>query len=83
MIVPKAVTAAEIEKVIAQRGGKLLEHYELFDLYEGAPILPGFKSMAYSLTFRHKEKTLEEAEVASAMKKILNGLENMQIELRK
>ena len=83
MIVPKAVTAAEIEKVIAQRGGKLLEHYELFDLYDGAPIMPGFKSMAYSLTFRHKEKTLEEAEVASAMKKILNGLENMQIELRK
>ena len=54
----------------------------LFDLYEGAPILPGYKSMAYSLRFRHPEKTLEDAEIQSAMRKILNGLGNLGIELR-
>ena len=43
----------------------------------------GFKSVAYSLTFRSKEKTLEEAEINGAMNKILNGLEGMGIQLRK
>ena len=39
--------------------------------------------MAYSVTFRAKDKTLEEAEITAAMKKILNGLEGLGIELRK
>ncbi|HAL60422.1 MAG TPA: phenylalanine--tRNA ligase subunit beta, partial [Sarcina sp.] len=82
MLVPKAVTAGEIEAIIAQRGGKILESYGLFDIYEGAQVRPGFKSMAYNLVFRHKEKTLEEAEITAAMKKILNGLESLGIELR-
>ena len=82
MIVPKEVTNAEIEAILRQRGGKILEDLKLFDVYEGAPILPGFKSMAYSLTFRHPEKTLEVAEVTGAMNKILNGLEGKGITLR-
>ncbi len=74
--------AGQIEAVIAQRGGKILEDYQLFDIYEGSQIKEGFKSMAYSITFRAKDRTLEEADVTSAMKKILNGLEGMGIELR-
>ena len=57
--------------------------YKLFDIYEGKQIKEGFKSMAYSVTFRAKDKTLEEAEITAAMKKILNGLEGLGIELRK
>jgi phenylalanyl-tRNA synthetase beta chain len=83
MIVPRDITAAEIEAVLEQRGGKLLESYNLFDIYEGPGILPGHKSIAYSLTFRHKDKTMEEAEIVSAMNKILNGLNGIGIELRK
>lgn len=82
MVVPKTVTAGQIEAVIAQRGGKILEDYQLFDIYEGSQIKEGFKSMAYSITFRAKDRTLEEADVAGAMKKILNGLEGMGVELR-
>ena len=82
MVVPKDVMAGQIEAVIAQRGGKILEDYQLFDIYEGNQIKEGFKSMAYSITFRAKDRTLEEADVSSAMKKILNGLEGMGIELR-
>ncbi len=82
MVVPKNIMVGEIEKMIAQRGGKILEHYELFDIYEGDQIQEGCKSVAYSITFRSKEKTLSEAEVTSAMKKILNGLESMGIQLR-
>ena len=83
MVVPKNILVGEIEHMIAQRGGKILEHYELFDIYEGSQIQAGFKSVAYSITFRSKDKTLEESEVSAAMKKILNGLESMGIELRK
>ena len=82
MVVPKSLTNAEIEAMIGQRGGRILEECTLFDIYEGAPILPGFKSMAYSLRFRSAEKTLEEAEVQAAMKKILNGLTSLGAELR-
>lgn len=82
MVVPKEILAGQIEAMIAQRGGKILESYQLFDIYEGSQIKEGFKSIAYSITFRAKDKTLEEAEVSAAMKKILNGLESMGIELR-
>ena len=82
MVVPKQILAGQIEEMIAQRGGKHLESYHLFDLYEGAQIEKGYKSMAYSITFRAKDKTLEESDIASAMKKILNGLEAMGIVLR-
>ena len=83
MLVPKTVTAAEIEHILSQRGGKILESYRLFDIYEGTGIADGYKSMAYSLVFRHKDKTLEDQEIQSAMKKILNGLQGLGIELRK
>ena len=65
-----------------QRGGKILESYQLFDIYEGSQIKSGYKSMAYALVFRNHDKTLEENEISSAMKKILNGLEGLGIELR-
>ena len=82
MVVPKEIQAASIEKIIRQRGGKILESVSLFDIYEGEQIQEGFKSMAYSIIFRSSEKTLEEQEISAAMKKILNGLEAMNIQLR-
>ena len=78
MVVPKEVLAGQIEQIIAQRGGKILESYKLFDIYEGSQIKDGFKSLAYSVTFRAKDKTLEEAEITAAMKKILNGLRALE-----
>ncbi len=83
MLVPKDILAGDIEKILVQRGGKILESYELFDIYEGEQVKKGYKSMAYSLSFRDKEKTLLDDDVNGAMKKILNGLERMEIELRK
>lgn len=82
MVVPKNIMAGQIEAMIEQRGGKLLESYQLFDIYEGEQIKEGYKSMAYSIVFRAKDRTLEENDVTSAMKKILNGLESIGIELR-
>lgn len=82
MVVPKNVLVGDIERVIEQRGGKILEEYRLFDIYEGSQIQAGYKSVAYSITFRAKDRTLEESDVSGAMKKILNGLEGLGIELR-
>ena len=54
----------------------------MFDIYEGAQIREGFKSIAYSIVFRAKDKTLEEADISVAMDRILKELEAMGIELR-
>ena len=83
MVVPKEILVGQIEDVIEKRGGAYLESYELFDLYEGAQIKEGFKSVAYSIVFRAKDKTLADADISAAMGKILKELEGMGIELRK
>lgn len=82
MVVPRDILVGSIEAMIQQRGGKILESYQLFDVYEGDQIKEGYKSVAYSITFRAKDRTLEEADITGAMKKILNGLSSMGIELR-
>ena len=82
MVVPKEILVGDIEAVIKQRGGKILESYSLFDIYEGDQIEKGFKSVAYNIVFRAKDRTLEENDIAGAMKKILNGLERLGIQLR-
>lgn len=83
MVMKKNILVGEVEKIFDAKGGKYLESYELFDIYEGAQIKSGCKSVAYSLTFRAKDKTLEEADYAPAMEKILKELEALGIELRK
>ena len=82
MVVPREISAAKVEEMITQRAGRTLEELKLFDIYEGSQIKEGFKSMAYSLSFRSAEKTLSDDEVGASMKKILNGLTSMGIELR-
>lgn len=82
MVMPKSILVGQIEEIIEQRGGKNLESYSLFDIYEGSQIKEGHKSVAYTVVFRNKERTLEEADINAAMKKILNGLEGLGIELR-
>lgn len=82
MVVPKDILVGQIEDIIEQRGGRFLESYKLFDIYEGAQVLAGHKSVAYSITFRAKDHTLEDKEVSAVMNKILNGLSGLGIELR-
>lgn len=83
MVMPKEILAGEVEKVFAEKGGQYLEGYALFDIYEGAQIKKGYKSLAYTLTFRAKDRTLEDADIQSGMSKVLKKLEEMGIELRK
>lgn len=82
MVMKKEIFVGQLEKIFREKGGKLLESYELFDVYEGNQIEKGYKSVAYSLTFRAKDRTLEEAEVSKIVDKILKELQNLGIELR-
>ena len=77
MLVKDDVLVGDIEKVITQRGGKLLERCELFDVYQGKQIEEGHKSVAYKLVFRASDRTLTDDEIQKSMKKILNGLETV------
>lgn len=82
MVMPKDILAGQVEKVFDEKGGKLLESYNLFDIYEGAQIKEGYKSVAYSLSFRASDRTLEDKDIVAVMDKILGALKDMGIELR-
>ena len=82
LVMDKSLTAGEIEKIIRSESGAILESLELFDIYEGERIGADKKSMAYSITFRNKEKTLEESEISTVMDKILKGLQTIGAVLR-
>ena len=83
MVMKKEILVGEVEEIIRKKGGKLLEEYRLFDIYEGDQIEKGYKSVAYSISFRAADHTLEEQEITAVMDKILKGLEEKGIELRK
>jgi phenylalanyl-tRNA synthetase beta chain len=72
----------EARKEIAHLDATISE-VEIFDLYEGANIAPGKKSMALTITFRDPEKTLKDEEVNAIMKRIIDDLgAHFQAEVR-
>ncbi len=75
LVVDRTVPAADVEAVIREAGGELLEAVRLFDVYEGDPIPPGKKSLAYSLTYRAPDRTLTDQEVARVHDRIVRAAE--------
>ena len=82
MVMSKDIFVGQVEEVIKKYGGNLLENYELFDVYEGEQVGRGKKSVAYTMTFRAKNRNLEASEVNAITDKIIAGLQKMGIELR-
>jgi phenylalanyl-tRNA synthetase beta chain len=76
MVVEDSLPVGELEKCIKQNAGELLEKAELFDVYRGAPILPGFKSVAFSLSYRSADRTLKEGEVNEINERVLSALKD-------
>lgn len=84
VLVDEKVTVAEMEEVIAEQGGAILEQINLFDIYRGKQIAEGKKSVAFALTYRDPERTLTDEEVREKQEKIIAGLEEaFGAELRK
>jgi len=83
MLVRDEITVKQIEEIIRQRGGKILERLKLFDVYKGKQIPEGMKSVAYSITFRAEDRTLTDEEVNKSMNNIIDGLQkNIDAQLR-
>ncbi len=82
LVMDKGIFVGDVVKVMKEKGGKLLESVQLFDVYEGSQIAAGKKSVAFSLVFRSSERSLEAAEVNKLVDKILKELETMGVELR-
>ena len=68
------ISVRKTEEVIRSQAGQHLESISFFDLYKGAPVPAGKKSLAWSLTFRSHERTLTDAEIDEVMNSILNSL---------
>ena len=84
VIVDEKVEVGQIEKIITKKSKKLLESATLFDIYRNEKIGNNKKSVAYSLIFRDKKKTLSDEEINTTMENIISELEKvLGAELRK
>ena len=70
-----SILVAEIEETIRKAGGNLVEKVQLFDIYKGAQIPEGKKSIAYAIAYRDEKKTLEDKDISKVHDKILKALE--------
>ncbi len=76
LLVDDEILVQEIEDTIRRAGGNLVEKVELFDIYKGAQIPEGKKSIAYAIAYRDEKKTLTDNDVNKVHDKILRSLEH-------
>ena len=75
LVMDEATTIGSVLKVIRKAGGALLEKAEMFDIFRGAQVGEGKKSVAFSLSFRNPDRTLSDDDVNPVLKKILAACE--------
>ncbi|EJP6473282.1 phenylalanine--tRNA ligase subunit beta [Clostridium botulinum] len=76
VIIDDTVLVQEIENIIKNGGGNILESIHLFDVYKGKQIPEGKKSIAYSIVYRNSQRTLKDSEVNKVHDKIVRTLEH-------
>ena len=74
LLVDESVQVGQIEEVIRESADEILRDVKLFDIYRGIPIPPGKKSLAFTLTYRHDDRTLTDDEVVKVHDKVLSDL---------
>ena len=77
IIVDEKVEVGQIEKIITKKAKKLLEKMQLFDIYRNEKLGDNKKSVAYSLIFRDKNRTLSDDEINIVMENIISELQKM------
>jgi len=75
LVVPDAVAARDVEDVMVDAAGPLLERIAIFDEFRGGDVAPGHRSVAWRLTFRHPERTLGAKEIDGRRERLLKTLE--------
>ncbi|MER3481333.1 MAG: phenylalanine--tRNA ligase subunit beta [Meiothermus sp.] len=83
VVVPEEVTYSQIERILRASAGPYLERLQIFDVYRGAPLEPGQKSLAFHLTFRHPERTLTDAETDGFMGQVIGAIEGAGYAIRR
>lgn len=74
LLIKDEIYVKEIEDIITKNAQGLVESFKLFDVYKGEQIEEGHKSVAYSLIYRSKDKTLTDEEVNKVHENILKEL---------
>ena len=82
LLCDESIPVGTLEKAIVRGGGSLLEAIQLFDVYQGAQIETGKKSVAFSITLRSADSTLTDEQTNSVMKKVMKELEKEGAVLR-
>jgi phenylalanyl-tRNA synthetase beta chain len=75
LVVPGAVTAAQVDAVLRREGGALLERLEVLDEYRGAGLPSGTRGTTWRCTFRASDRTLTEREIDTLLSRMLKALE--------
>ncbi len=73
LVVPVDVSAADVQQVIVEGAGELLETAALFDVYTGDQVPEGHKSLAFALRFRAPDRTLAAEEIAQARQSAIDA----------
>lgn len=76
LLVSDDILVKQIENLIREKSGEILESIELFDVYKGKQVPEGMKSVAYSITFRAEDRTLKDKEVNKVMNNIVESLKD-------
>lgn len=74
LLVDEDIQVGDIESIIREHGKAILEKVQLFDVYRGKQVAEGKKSVAFALTYRDKNKTLTDEDVAKVHDKVLEAL---------
>ncbi|MEZ4422585.1 MAG: phenylalanine--tRNA ligase subunit beta [Gemmatimonadota bacterium] len=74
LLVPVGATAGTVREAIVAAAGPLLERVELFDVYEGAGVPEGRRSLAWRLRFQAPDRTLRDGDVEGRIRRILSAL---------
>jgi phenylalanyl-tRNA synthetase beta chain len=73
-VVPAEVPAGRVRAILTEAGGELLDEAVLFDVYEGPPLPAGRKSLAFAVSFRAPDRTLEGQEVQPIVERIVERI---------
>lgn len=76
LLISDNIEVRDIQRLIEQTGGELLDSTWLFDVYTGQGVEQGKRSLAFAVLWQHPARTLEDAEIKSGMDNIIQVLED-------
>jgi phenylalanyl-tRNA synthetase beta chain len=82
LLVPVDMPAERVVQIIRQEGGSILDDVKLFDIYQGRQVPEGYRSLAYSCSFRAADRTLTDEEINEVVERVKKALASEGVSLR-